>query len=201
MANFEFQGRSIYYEEHGQGRPLLVLNGIMMSCRSWAEFVEPFSRDNRLILLDFLDQGQSARMDGPYDQGIQAQVVLALLDHLSIDRACVLGISYGGEVALRFAIAHGERVERLLLFNTTARTGPWLGDIGDAWNLASGDPDAYYLTTIPVIYSPAFYRDKRDWMAKRRETLRPVFGDPGFIQPMIRLTNSSRSCCSSTGVR
>lgn len=193
MANFEFQGRSIYYEEHGQGRPLLVLNGIMMSCRSWAEFVEPFSRDNRLILLDFLDQGQSARMDGPYDQAIQAQVVLALLDHLSIDRACVLGISYGGEVALRFAIAHGERVERLLLFNTTARTGPWLGDIGDAWNLASGDPDAYYLTTIPVIYSPAFYREKRDWMAKRRETLRPVFGDPGFIQPMIRLTNSSRS--------
>ena len=125
MANFEFQGRSIYYEEHGQGRPLLVLNGIMMSCKSWAEFVEPFSRDNRLILLDFLDQGQSARMDGPYDQGIQAQVVLALLDHLSIDRACVLGISYGGEVALRFAIAHGERVERLLLFNTTVRCGPW----------------------------------------------------------------------------
>ena len=201
MANFEFQGRSIYYEEHGQGRPLLVLNGIMMSCRSWAEFVEPFSRDNRLILLDFLDQGQSARMDGPYDQGIQAQVVLALLDHLSIDRACVLGISYGGEVALRFAIAHGERVERLLLFNTTARTGPWLGDIGDAWNLASGDPDAYYLTTIPVIYSPAFYREKRDWMAKRRETLRPVFGDPGFIQPMIRLTNSSRSYDVAAGTR
>ena len=55
MANFEFQGRSIYYEEHGQGRPLLVLNGIMMSCKSWAEFVEPFSRDNRLILLDFLE--------------------------------------------------------------------------------------------------------------------------------------------------
>ena len=54
--------------------------------------------------------------------------------------------------ALKFKI--WERVERLLLFNTTARTGPWLGDIGDAWNLASGDPDAYYLTTIPVIYSP-----------------------------------------------
>lgn len=193
MANFDFQGKSIYYEEHGRGKPLVVLNGIMMSCKSWAEFVEPFSQNNRLILVDFLDQGRSARMDGPYDQAVQAEVVRALLDHLELGRACVLGISYGGEVALRLAIEHPRRVERLLLFNTTARTGPWLGDIGDAWNLAADDPDAYYLTTIPVIYSPAFYREKQDWMAKRRETLRPVFGDPDFIQPMIRLTNSSRN--------
>ena len=193
MAHFDFQGKSIYYEEHGQGKPLLVLNGIMMSCKSWAEFVEPFSQNNRLILVDFLDQGRSGRMDSPFDQSIQAEVALALLDHLGIDKVCVLGISYGGEVALRLAISHGERVERLLLFNTTARTGPWLGDIGDAWNLASGDADAYYLTTIPVIYSPQFYREKQDWMVKRREALRPVFGDPDFIQPMIRLTNSARN--------
>lgn len=193
MANFDFQGKSIYYEEYGQGKPLVVLNGIMMSCRSWVEFIEPFSQSNRLILVDFLDQGRSARMEEPYDQAIQAEVLLALLDHLKLDKACVLGISYGGEVALRFAIEHPQRLDRLILFNTTARTGPWLGDIGDAWNLASDDADAYYLTTIPVIYSPAFYRDKQDWMAKRRETLRPVFGDPGFIQPMIRLTNSARN--------
>lgn len=192
MSTFLFAGREIYYEEHGQGRPLVVLNGIMMSCRSWAEFVEPFSADNRLILLDFLDQGRSARMEGPYEQSLQAQVVKALLDHLGLARACVMGISYGGEVALQFALAYPGCVERLVLFNTTARTGPWLGDIGDGWNLAARDPDAYYLTTIPVIYSPRFYRERQDWMARRREALRPVFADPDFIQPMIRLTNSSR---------
>ena len=78
MAHFDFQGKSIYYEEHGQGKPLLVLNGIMMSCKSWAEFVEPFSQNNRLILVDFLDQGRSGRMDSPFDQSIQAEVALAL---------------------------------------------------------------------------------------------------------------------------
>lgn len=193
MANFDFQGKSIYYEEYGQGKPLVVLNGIMMSCKSWADFVEPFSQNNRLILVDFLDQGRSARMEEPYGQAIQAEVVLALLDHLKLDKACVMGISYGGEVALRFAIEHPQRLERLILFNTTARTGPWLGDIGGAWNLAAGNADAYYLTTIPVIYSPAFYREHQDWMIRRREVLRPVFGDPNFIEPMIRLTNSSRN--------
>lgn len=191
MAYFTFQNKSVYYEDHGAGRPIIVLNGIMMSTASWAEFVEPFSSTNRLILLDLLDQGQTEHMDGPFSQALQAELVLALLDHLGLDQVCLLGISYGGEVALRFAIDHGDRLDRLLLFNTTARTGPWLGDIGDAWNLAAHDPDAYYLTTIPVIYSPEFYRENNAWMTNRRAALRPVFGDPNFVEAMIRLTNSA----------
>ena len=63
MARFVFQDKSIYYEEHGTGKPIVVLNGIMMSTASWAEFVEPFSANNRLILLDMLDQGRSDRID------------------------------------------------------------------------------------------------------------------------------------------
>lgn len=192
MATFDLNGKSIYYEEYGQGKPLLVLNGIMMSCASWKEFIEPWSANNRLLLVDFLDQGKSARMEEDYDQAIQLEVVKGLLDHLGLDKVCLMGISYGSEVALRFAIQYGERVERLMLFNATARTGPWLGDIGDSWNLSTGDPDAYYLSTIPIIYSPGFYRKNNDWMNRRREVLRPVFSDPAFIQGMIRLTNSSR---------
>lgn len=49
MANFMFGNKSIYYEEYGKGEPLILLNGIMMSCMSWAEFIEPFSAHNRLI--------------------------------------------------------------------------------------------------------------------------------------------------------
>ncbi len=193
MACFVFENKRVHYEEYGQGKPLVVLNGIMMSCRSWAEFIEPFSENNRLILLDFLDQGKSDRMDGPYEQSIQAEVVKALLDHLEIKKTCILGISYGGEVAQQFAVKYPQWVERLILFNTTARTGPWLGDIGDAWNLAASDPDAYYLTTIPVIYSPGFYRRENRWLNNRRDQLRPVFADPNFIEAMIRLTNSARN--------
>ena len=193
MARFVFQNKSIYYEEYGKGKPLIVLNGIMMSCGSWKEFIEPFSAANRLILVDFLDQGKSDRMTGQeYDHAIQVEVVKALVDFLELDKVCLMGISYGSEVAMEFTLKYPEHVERLLLFNATARTGPWLGDIGDAWNLAAGDPDAYYLTTIPVIYSPSFYLKKNDWMTRRRQSLRPVFGNPDFIQAMIRLTNSSR---------
>lgn len=191
MACFAFENKRVYYEEYGQGKPLVVLNGIMMSCASWKEFIEPFSEHNRLILLDFLDQGKSDRMDGPFDQEIQADVLKELLDVLDIGKANICGISYGSEVALRFAVKYGERVEKLMLFNATARTGPWLGDIGRGWNLAAHDADAYYYSTIPIIYSPKFYREKNDWMNARHEALRPVFSNPSFIDAMVRLTNSA----------
>lgn len=193
MATFEFNRKQIYFEEYGQGSPLLILNGIMMSCASWREFIEPFSANNRLILLDLLDQGKSDRMEGPYEQRLQAEVVLALLDHLRIPKACLVGISYGGEVAQRFAIDYPKRVRRLVLFNTTSSTGPWLGDIGEGWKLAAGDPEAFYHSTIPVIYSPLFYLRNHAWMIRRHEVLRTVFANQDFIQAMIRLIDSSRS--------
>lgn len=194
MAYFPYENYRVYYEEYGKGKPLVVLNGIMMSTASWKAFIEPFSANNRLILVDFLDQGKSDKLVGQeYDHAIQVELVKALLDFLELDKVCLMGISYGSEVGQEFTLKYQERVERLLLFNATARTGPWLGDIGDAWNLATHDPDAYYLTTIPVIYSPGFYMKKNEWMNRRREVLRPVFGNPDFVQAMIRLTNSSRN--------
>ena len=151
MAEFTFEGKQIYYELHGEGRPLLLLNGIMMSCRSWAEFVQPLSAQNQLILLDMLDQGRSAKMTEPYDHSVQIRLVDALLDHLGLGKVCIAGISYGSEVGLEYAIEHPGRVERLMLFNATAATGAWLNDVGRAWNLAAGDGESYYYTAIPVI--------------------------------------------------
>ena len=193
MAYFDFEGRQVYYETYGQGRPLLLLNGIMMSCASWKEFIEPLSAQNLLILVDMLDQGKSSKMDCKYDHAVQLRLVDALIDHLGLASVCIAGISYGSEVGLEYAMDHPEKVERLMLFNATAATGPWLRDIGRAWNLAAGNGEAYYHTSIPVIYSPAFYTEHSDWMENRKKLLVPVFSNRAFIEAMIRLTDSSEN--------
>ena len=195
MASFDFEGKSIYYEDEGEGKPLLLLNGIMMSVKSWQPFVPAFTKNNRLIRLDFLDQGQSHKMETAFTQDIQAEVVKALLDRLNIPKVCVVGISYGGEIALLFALKYPEITERLVLFNTTPATGDWLRDIGRGWNLIaeSGGGLAYYHTTIPVIYSSEFYKRESVWMEKRKEKVVPVFSNPAFLAAMIRLTNSAEN--------
>ncbi|MDR0706524.1 MAG: alpha/beta hydrolase [Treponema sp.] len=195
MAEFEFQEKKVYYESYGSGEPLLLLNGIMMSTKSWIPFIENFSQNNRLIVADFFDQGQSSYMTEAYEHGIQIALIRALLDHLELKRVNICGISYGAEVGLGFAVKHPERVRRLALFNGAARTAPLLADIGHAWNEAAKLEGglAYYLAAIPVIYSDAYYERQKDWIDKRKELLVPYFANSEVKERLVRLTNSSES--------
>jgi pimeloyl-ACP methyl ester carboxylesterase len=170
-----------------------------MSTKSWAPFIENFSAQNRLILLDFLDQGQSSLLDGKdegvYDHSLQIDVITALLDHLKLDMITICGISYGAEVGLGFAIKNPKRVKRLLLFNGGARTAPLLRDIGHGWNEAAKSEGGlnYYLAAIPVIYSDSFYENNQAWMQNRQKILVPFFADQKVKDRFVRLTNSSEN--------
>ncbi len=72
------------------------------------------SANHQLIRVDLLDQGQTDKAaDIPYTQMTQADLIIALLDILSCTRRNLVGISYGGEVAIQLAIAYPQRVDRL----------------------------------------------------------------------------------------
>ena len=195
MAEFLYEGKRVYYEVHGDhGQPLVILNGIMMSCASWKSFIPNFSRNNIAILVDFLDQGQSERMTESYDHTLQVNVLEALLDMLPYEKYNIMGISYGGEVAIQYAVKRPDRLRSLVLANTCARTSDWLRKIGDGWNAVAktGVGEAYYLTTIPVIYSTGFYERESAWMERREGVLIPYFSRPDVLESLIRLTDSSR---------
>ncbi len=197
MSTFIHQDKTVFYDLQGdENKPvLLLLNGIMMSTASWEPFMPAFRNELRVLRVDFFDQGQSARMENDYTQQVQVNLLLALLDHLGLSCVHLAGISYGGSVAMQFAAAHPNRVEKLMLFNATAKTTPWLKAIGDGWNAVaeSRDGNAYYHIAIPYIYSPSFYNRNLDWMEARKEKLIPIFSNPSFLDAMIRLTKSAES--------
>ena len=196
MAEFYYEGKRVYYEVHGEsGQPLVILNGIMMSTASWKSFIPNFSRNNITILVDFLDQGQSERMTESYNHSVQVGVIEALLDLLPYEKYTIMGISYGGEVAIQYVVKRPDRIRSLVLANTCARTSDWLRKIGDGWNAVArtGVGEAYYLTTIPVIYSTGFYERESAWMDRREGTLIPYFSRPDVLESLIRLTDSSRN--------
>lgn len=189
---FEFKGKKVYYEVHGEGPALMMLNGIMMSTASWTPFLEDLSKHNKIILVDFLDQGQSEKLIGEtYNHEIHIETVKALYDHLGLEKFSLYGISYGGEIALQYAIKYQETLDKLILFNTTASTSYWLEEVGNGWNAANKNWLTYYYLTIPYIYSPMFFTQKRDWVEARKKSLKEVFSNKDFIDSMERLTNSS----------
>lgn len=192
MSSFLFQGKKVYYELHGQGAPLLILNGIFMSSASWGAFTPSLARQNQLILIDMLDQGRSDRMDRQYRQELHVETVIALLDHLGVEQASMMGISYGGEVAMQIALQHPGRVSKLILANTTAYTNPWLEDMGKAWEyaIASYDGHQFFKTCIPVVYSPQFYTRNIEWAKEREELFQAAFTEDTY-DAFIRLIRSA----------
>ena len=199
MSELYLDGKKIYYEIHGQaGEVLILLNGIMMTTNSWTNFIPALSRNNRLVLVDFFDQGRSERLEPGYDHQIQIQLLGALFRQLEaemgVSRFVLAGLSYGGNVALQAALAFPERVKRLILANSASRTSSWLRNVGDGWNevAKSGNGRSYYLTAIPVIYSTRFFEAQAAWMEQREETLVAYFSQKEVLERMIRLTDSSR---------
>ena len=195
MAEFNFEGKTVYYEIHGdKGEPIIILNGIMMSTNSWKPFIANFSKNNVAILVDFLDQGKSSKMTESYDHKIQVRLVNALIDQLPYEKVTVMGISYGGEIAIQLACDFPKKVKKLILANTAARTSDWLRKIGDGWNEVAKSKSgfAYYLTTIPVIYSTQFFERQAEWMQNREGVLTEYFSNEEVLNALIRLTDSSR---------
>lgn len=195
---FEFLGHKVHYEIDGEGKPLIVLNGIMMSTKSW-RFLVPSMKEAgiKLITVDFFDQGESDDFtDYQYRQNIQADLVKALIDHLGLVKPVIYGVSYGGEVSILFAEKYPGVAEKFILCNTGAWTNPWLKDIGDGWNAigARRDGECYYNITIPVVYSPQFYDGNQEWMNNRKNVLVPgAFSSEKFLNRMERLVHSSET--------
>jgi 3-oxoadipate enol-lactonase len=151
----------LYYELHGpDGAPVLVLNnGILMNAAtSWALQAPEFSERYRVLQYDCRGQGQSDHPEGPYTMEGHAADLAALLDGLAIERAHLLGVSYGGEVAQAFALAWPGRVRSLVLADTASEAGPELRLIMEGWKATArkGDPDAFFLVTVAWNFSREF---------------------------------------------
>ena len=126
MAYFKTSdGVRIYYESHGTGRPVALAYGIGGNAGMWAPNVPALSSRHRLILWE--PRGH-ARSDSPEDP---TRVTFAhwgldlhdLLDHLGLRRAVVGGLSLGGGIATRFALAHPDRVRALVAVDSSSAAG------------------------------------------------------------------------------
>jgi len=177
-------GGRIHHDIDGTGGPWLVLlNGLMMSTASWQPLVEALSRDHRVLRLDFRDQGRSSHLQTGYRAEQHVADLCELLDHLHIGRAHVLGVSYGGQVALSLMRTRPQRVASLVLASITAQANPYLEAVGAAWKVAARRRDAreFFDLCMPYVYGPAFYERAGDWLAQRRELLAGVLDDAWFV--------------------
>lgn len=139
MPFFRFEGQRIAYSEFGGGpaevtsnggrgrraasaqasqRPLILLHGLLLSQEMHRPLAEALAeRGNHVITVDLLGHGRSDRPRDMwrYSMALYGEQVVALMDHLRIDRAAVMGTSLGANAALEIAAARPERLQGLVI--------------------------------------------------------------------------------------
>jgi 3-oxoadipate enol-lactonase len=147
----------LYVEEHGEGEPLLLIEGLGQSMWAWREQIPVFARGHRTIAFDTRGTGRSPVPDEPYGIDELAQDAADVLEGRT---ASVMGLSMGGYVALTLALARPELIRSLVLVGTGAGGPdrvPRPQDVRDAYAAATGLPfDEYGRRTMPLTFSPGW---------------------------------------------
>lgn len=163
MPKAVINGKSIYYEAHGEGEPVIFVNALMMTTVNWLLQVEPFARRYKLILFDLLGQGQSDYVTENLTLEMQADIIKGLLDHLNIEKAHMYGTSFGSFVAMTFALKHQERLKTLTLQGTWGKFDYHAMKNGEVWiDVAMmRNPDKLFDFFMTLVFAPQFYNNNQ----------------------------------------
>ncbi|MGZ8432648.1 MAG: alpha/beta fold hydrolase, partial [Candidatus Deferrimicrobiaceae bacterium] len=164
MPHTDAPGFRMYYEEHGSGFPVLMINGLGSDHLEWLHQLPAFDARFRVVVFDNRGTGRSGVPPGPYTTERMADDAAVLLGVLGIPRAHVLGVSLGGMIAQEVALRHPDQVDRLVL----GCTGPG-GELSvrpfpaamAAFAVAKGeDPEAELRRMLPFLYTDACIRER-----------------------------------------
>jgi pimeloyl-ACP methyl ester carboxylesterase len=166
MAFVENQGAKIYWDEQGQGEPVLLIMGLAYPSQMWYR-TRPFLASRYLTLaLDNRGVGRSDVPAGPYPIALMASDAAAVLDAAGIDSAHVFGVSMGGMIAQEFVLRYPKRVLSLIL-GCTAAGGPTAvrAEPEAVQMLMTRDkmsPEQAAEAAVPFIYDSATPRERID---------------------------------------
>lgn len=117
MPFIEVNGLSYYYDEKGQGSPLVLLHGFMGSSADWTALSGKVAGDFRTLAIDLPGHGRSASpvLSQRYSMDAAARDIVTLLEKLEIKQINLLGYSMGGRLALYLAVNWPSLVHKLIL--------------------------------------------------------------------------------------
>ena len=215
MPRIMVNGVELYYELHGEGDEVVVLNnGVIASTATWSAQLAALTPHFRVLLYDMRGQGQSQKWavgDADYTWETHAADLAALLDALDIKQAHIGGISYGGELTLVFALHYPERCRKLLVADAVSYVAPQLRAIVEHWIAVAelGNHDLFYRATWFWNFSETFFNEQYDLLLSRIDAARALHL-PSVVQLCrcflslditARLGEISRPACVLVGDR
>lgn len=165
---------ALHYQWEGQGPWVVLCHALGTDASLWSAAVQALQPSFRVATFDLRGHGQSPPPpDGDYSFDAMAQDIVEILDHLKAERASLVGISVGGEVAQVFAAAHAERVRNLVLCSTACVTEPARAQI---WQRRIQEVETRGMTALARAsverwFTPRFFAAHPEMMERFRRRL------------------------------
>ena len=153
---------NLYYEVHGNlnsKNSIIFLNGLSQSTVAWLLMIPAFTNDYKIVLCDFIFQGQSDSKANERSFDQHAADVNGLINYLKINKINIAGISYGSLVAQHVALNYPDKVDKLILLSSFAHKTSYFEAISLAWQRAL-DTGGYSLmldVMLPTVLSEAYF--------------------------------------------
>ena len=135
-------GLKMYYEIHGSGsgEPLVLLHGSYMTItNNWTGWIGELSKTRKVIAVEVQGHGRTADIDRDFSYENLADDIAAMLDHLEIKQADLLGYSMGGGVAMQVAIRHPDKVRKVVSISAVFRHDGWVKEALDMFSQLTAD--------------------------------------------------------------
>jgi len=161
LHSVEIDGLTIAYRQAGKGQPLVLLHGFLCDSRCWRDQLSHLSDQFSVVAWDAPGAGSSSDPPNTFTTASYVHCLAGFLDAIGIERAHVLGLSWGGILAQEFYRQYAERFYSLVLADTYAG---WRGSLPETvWKErlktclkdASGGPEALVAKFLPGVFSDA----------------------------------------------
>ena len=120
-AYADINGLHLYYEVHGEGRPMILLHGGLGSGEMFGPTLPALAEKHQVVAPDLQAHGRTADIDRPIDFRLMADDIAALIDHLGLEKPDIVGYSLGGGVAFFTASKYPEKVGKLVIASANIR--------------------------------------------------------------------------------
>lgn len=184
---------NLYYEIHGNeeaSETIVFLNGLSQSTVAWILTLPYFKATHKIVLMDFIFQGKSDKTGEwrSFDQ--HAQDLLALLDHLNLQKPVIAGLSYGSMVAQHFAVQFPGRLSKLILMATFANKTPYYEAIELSWwrALELGGYNLMLDIMLPTVLSERYFANPLMPIDMMKQSRQDTQADPQSLFKLMKAT-------------
>ncbi len=154
-------GTEIYYEVYGKGEPIILLHGAYCTIQiNWGLLIPELAKTRKVIAVELQGHGHTPYSDRKLTRTTLASDVEKVMDHLKVDKADLVGYSFGGQVAYQFAIQSPQRLKKLIILSSVHKSEGWLPEVSAVFKTMK--PDAFDNSPLQTGYN-AVAPDKSKW--------------------------------------